>query len=160
MIFVTVGEQLPFDRLIRTMDEWAAFSGKEVFAQTGLSKWRPTCIPYKEFLEPHEYKKRFREASLIVAHAGMGTIISALEMGKPILVMPRQKVLGEHRNDHQLATAQRFQALNYISVAMDEVELKDKLNNWTEGGINWEKKENNGPAQMLIETIRQFVEKG
>ncbi len=38
MIFVTVGEQLPFDRLVRAVDEWAAASGKEVFAQIGNSE--------------------------------------------------------------------------------------------------------------------------
>jgi hypothetical protein len=38
----------------------------------------------------------------------MGTIISALGQGKPILVMPRRARLGEQRNDHQFATVQRL----------------------------------------------------
>lgn len=129
MIFVTVGEQLPFDRLIRIIDKWAAISGREVFAQSGRSDWKPSYIGHKEFLEPEEFKKKFLAAEFIVAHAGMGTIISAVEMGKPILVMPRQKALGEHRNDHQFATANRFLALGYISVAFDEDELIAKLDN-------------------------------
>ncbi len=56
-------------------------------------------------------------ATAIVAHAGMGTILTALEMGKPLLVMPRRAALGEHRNDHQLATASRFAELGRVKVA-------------------------------------------
>ena len=66
-------------------------------------------------------------AKAIVAHAGMGTILTALEMGKPLLVMPRRAALGEHRNDHQLATAHRFAELGRVNVAFDETELPLRL---------------------------------
>ena len=42
---------------------------------------------------------------VVIAHDEMGSIITALEMGKPIVVMPRRAELGEHRNDHQVAAA-------------------------------------------------------
>jgi len=57
----------------------------------------------------------------------MGTIITALELDKPILVMPRRGDLGETRNDHQLATARRLHALGLIEVALDEAELRSRL---------------------------------
>ena len=41
--------------------------------------------------------------------------------------MPRLAKYGEHRNDHQLATATRFDELGYINVAYTEEELKEKL---------------------------------
>ena len=63
----------------------------------------------------------------IVAHAGMGSILTALEYGKPILVMPRRGDLRETRNDHQVATAQRFRGLPHVAVAFDEQELVEKL---------------------------------
>ena len=40
-------------------------------------------------MSPEEYQRRFAEADLIVGHAGMGTIIAALELGKPLLMLPR-----------------------------------------------------------------------
>lgn len=52
-----------------------------------------------------EFDKLCHDARLIVAHAGMGTIISAMTKGKPIIVFPRIAALGEHRNEHQLATS-------------------------------------------------------
>jgi UDP-N-acetylglucosamine transferase subunit ALG13 len=57
----------------------------------------------------------------------MGTILSALELGKPLLIMPRRVELGEHRNDHQLATAHRLADLGRVNVAFDETELAAKL---------------------------------
>ena len=57
----------------------------------------------------------------------MGTILTALEIGKPLLVMPRRASLGEHRNEHQLATARRFADLGKLRVAFDETELAGEL---------------------------------
>jgi len=158
MIFVTVGEQLPFDRLIHAVDEWASVSGQEVFAQIGRSALRPVHIAYKEFLAPDEFKEKFLAAEFVVAHAGMGTIISALELGKPILVMPRKAALGEVRNEHQLATARRFLTLNYISVALDEIELRENLDNLGKAVMNQSKKKIIGPPHSLLTTIREFIE--
>lgn len=128
MIFVTVGTQLKFDRMIAAVDEWAgAVSGREVFAQVGPTRLRPHHIEYAQFISPEECSERMQAADVIVAHAGMGTILTALELGKPLLVMPRRAPLGEHRNDHQLATAHRFAELGKIKVAFDEMELPLRL---------------------------------
>ena len=128
MIFVTVGTQLPFDRLIGAVDAWAgAGSTVPVFAQIGPSRLRPSNIEYAQFISPSECAERMEEASAIVAHAGMGTILTALELGKPLLVLPRRAMLGEHRNEHQLATAHRFSELGKLQVAFDETELPSAL---------------------------------
>jgi UDP-N-acetylglucosamine transferase subunit ALG13 len=128
MIFVTVGTELPFDRLVRVVDQWAREHGRtDVFAQIGHTAWRPTFIPFAGFLEPSEFNRAFARASVIVAHAGMGTILSALRYEKPLLVMPRRAALGEQRNDHQIATARRLLELGKIHVALDESELARRL---------------------------------
>lgn len=128
MIFVTVGAQMPFDRMVRAVDEWAAARARaDVFAQIGTTDWRPAHIAWTPLLEPDEFRARVREASVLVAHAGMGSILTALEAGKPILVMPRRGDLKETRNDHQVATAKQFLSLGRVAVAMDEHELPAKL---------------------------------
>ncbi len=128
MIFATVGSQEPFDRLIRAIDEWASSRGRsDVFAQIGNSTFRPRHIEFTTFLEPVEFNHTAREATIIVAHAGMGSIISALELGKPIVVMPRRGKLRETRNDHQVATAERFGSHGQVIVAQDENDLAGKL---------------------------------
>lgn len=124
MIFVTVGHQMPFDRLIRAVDEWAAANARtDVFAQIGRSAYQPKNMQARAFLSPAEFEQKMNEASAVVAHAGTGTIIAALQSGKPLLVMPRQSRLGETRNDHQISTARHFTEAGYLLAAADEIEL-------------------------------------
>jgi UDP-N-acetylglucosamine transferase subunit ALG13 len=129
VIFVTVGTQLPFDRLVTAVDRWAGHAQpvSHVFAQIGPTELQPRHIEWRDFIGPPECQRRMREADVIVAHAGMGTILSALELGKPLVVMPRRAALGEHRNEHQLATARWLAESRGVSVAFDERELAHKL---------------------------------
>jgi UDP-N-acetylglucosamine transferase subunit ALG13 len=114
VIFLTVGTQLPFDRLVAAVDAWVAGRAggqAEVFGQIsdpGSAGYRPRHFEWVADLDPAEFEARFRAATHVVAHAGMGTIIGALGQGKPLLVMPRRAHLGEQRNDHQFATVQRL----------------------------------------------------
>jgi len=65
---------------------------------------------------------------LIVSHAGMGSIISALKFKKPIIIFPRMAEKGEHRNNHQFATAKWLEDKSGIKVAWDEAALMELLN--------------------------------
>lgn len=129
MIFIIVGTQEPFDRLIRYMDEWAGITGYyDIVAQIAEASYKPSNFRWFEFAPVSEFDKQFREAHLIVSHAGMGSIISALQYAKPIIVMPRLASLKEHRNDHQVATARSFSRLGYVNSVYSKEELFDSLN--------------------------------
>lgn len=123
MIFVTVGAQMPFDRLVRAVDGWAAEAGVEVVAQVGDSAYRPRHLRATPWLGPDAFRAELGRAEAVIGHAGMGTILSALELGKPLLVMPRRAALGETRNDHQVATAKRFAERGWLRVAESEADL-------------------------------------
>jgi UDP-N-acetylglucosamine transferase subunit ALG13 len=128
VIFVTVGSDEPFDRLILAVDRWAGEVGRrDVFAQVGRSRLRPKYIEHTSFLEPPIFADRLRQASVVVSHAGMGTILTALYHRRPLLVMPRRAAFGETRSDHQVATARQLRQLAKIHVAADEVSLFDEL---------------------------------
>jgi len=128
VIFVTVGHQMPFDRLIRAMDEWAgAQSRSDVFAQIGRSDYQPKSMRTTAFLSPGEFEQRMDEAGAVVAHAGTGTIIAALQRGTPLLVLPRLSRFGETRNDHQVPTAKHFDDAGYVLAAKDESELPERM---------------------------------
>jgi UDP-N-acetylglucosamine transferase subunit ALG13 len=158
MIFVTVGSQTPFDRLVRAVDEWAGKHARtDVFAQIAATTYRPEHIEYKNFLTPTEFGEAIQRCSVIVAHAGMGTIISALELGKQVVVMPRRASLHETRNDHQVATAQRFGAQGRIIVANDESELPYKLAHASSLGES--NRIDTYASPLLLATLREFLEK-
>ncbi|AMJ67851.1 glycosyltransferase [Hymenobacter sp. PAMC 26628] len=128
MIFITIGTQAPFNRLIKIIDSVAKqFPNDSFIAQTLNGSYEPSNLTTVNFLTPRDFDDLFNDADLIISHAGMGTIISALTRNKPLLVMPRQATLSEHRNDHQLATAKKFQELNCIHVARNELELSSTL---------------------------------
>ena len=157
-IFVTVGAQIPFDRLIVAVDAWAADRQAEhsLFAQIGEKGHRPAHLEFAELLEPPEFKQRVLWADVLVAHAGMGSILTALQYGKPILVMPRQGRLKETRNDHQVATAVRFKALNKVAVAMDETEIPAQLDGLA--AISRSEQISDRASDELLTAIRGFIQ--
>ena len=124
MIFLTVGTQLPFDRLVRAVDKWAFDNPQaEIYGQIGSSSCPPQHFDWSEDMPQPQFDARVTEADLIIAHAGMGSIISAMDLAKPIVIMPRLASHGEHRNDHQLATSSKFADLDNVFLACNEEEL-------------------------------------
>ena len=158
MIFLSVGTQLSFDRLVQTVDEWNSTQTHEVFAQVGPSTLAPNNMEYKDFIAPSEVSDLCRKADLLVAHAGMGSILTALKYQTPIIVLPRKASLGEHRNEHQLATARWVEKLPGVFVAWDEMELIEFLersNELASGHVIEPDAED-----RLIQYIHSFIEKG
>jgi len=129
MIFITVGTQLPFDRMINALDQWLESSSEDVFAQIGDSSLKPKNMVFENFVSPIMAEELFQKSTIIIAHAGMGSILTALKYQKPIIVMPRKATLGEHRNEHQTATANWVKKLSGVYVARDEVELIEIISN-------------------------------
>lgn len=158
MIFVTVGTDMAFNRLVHVVDEWAFDNGRQdVFAQIGETDWQPRHIAWSKFLQPPEFARRFSEADAVVAHAGMGTILTALHLGKPILVMPRLASLGEQRNEHQLATAKHLSRLGKINVAVDESELRIRLDDMSQ--LCPRDQIGAYASDLLIGTLQNFIER-
>jgi len=155
VIFVTVGSE-PFDRLVRAIDWWAGLHGRtDIFAQIAKSRFVPHYIPAVQFLSSSEFRERIRASQIVIAHAGMGSIISALEIGRPIIVMPRRGHLGETRSDHQLTTAEEFERRQAVVFARDERDLIEKLERQDQLFARTNLNRDASPA--LISAIRKFV---
>ena len=127
MIFVAVGTQFSFDRLIQYMDEWAGSDENtdqhKVIAQISDGEYLPKNIDYHAFMNGKEYNDNIQKASVFVSHAGMGNIISARELDTPIIVINRQFKLGEHRNDHQADGLKWMGKLDGVYTASTKEEL-------------------------------------
>jgi UDP-N-acetylglucosamine transferase subunit ALG13 len=155
-IFATVGAQMGFDRLIRAVDEWAAAHPETpVFAQIGPGDYEPTAMEWTRLLEPAGFRDRVENAGAIVGHAGMGTIITALQHAKPVLIMPRRGDLQETRNDHQVATAERFGTKQGVLVALHEGDIARMLD--TIRSADRPDPLGNTASAQLVETIRRFI---
>jgi UDP-N-acetylglucosamine transferase subunit ALG13 len=156
VIFATVGGQMPFDRLIREVDQWARENNRtDVFAQIGPTDYQPSFVKWVKFLDSAAFAQHLDSADVIISHAGMGTILSALYRAKPIVVLPRRGDRLETRNDHQVDTAERFAQLGMVHAAFDEAELRTEL-----ARIDQLKQGRRiGPhaSPELIEALRDFI---
>lgn len=120
MIFASVGSMLPFDRLVKAVDEWAAANpSEEVFLQIGRGEYEPRHAPFVRMMPHTEYRRRLEACDLFVAHVGMGSILQSLEARKQLLMLPRLASLREHTTDHQLHTAARFRDVQGLLIVDD-----------------------------------------
>ena len=135
-IFLAVGSQMPFDRLVAAVYQWLAQwpQGEcawQVDAQVGHTEltlaevdgWRSQA-----FLLEHDFRVQCQRADIVVGHVGMGLVLTALEYARPLLLLPRLAQRRETRNDHQLGTARWLAQHSGITIAKDELDLVRILN--------------------------------
>jgi UDP-N-acetylglucosamine transferase subunit ALG13 len=115
MILVTVGtNEAPFDRLLSAVKQCRL--QEELVVQHGPSSVRladATCV---EFLPYESLLRHAREARVVIAHAGAGSILLANHAGKKPIVMPRLRRYQEAVDDHQLAFARRMSEVSLVDL--------------------------------------------
>jgi UDP-N-acetylglucosamine transferase subunit ALG13 len=149
---------MAFDRLIRTMDKWAQDHAEhDVFAQIGAGNYRPLHMRWTSILSPSKFRETVQEASITVAHAGMGSFFTAMEMRKPIVMLPRRAIDREHTTDHQLHTVQWLREKPGVYVAMSDVELAGAIDKaLMAGNVGIGEFQRFAPEPFLVK-IRQFL---
>lgn len=129
MIFATIGMQKPFPRFVALLREWArAHPGTEVVLQGAEEDAdQPPNLTCHRQLSERDFSALVERASVVVAHAGVGTILAAREAGVPVVLVPRRAAAGEHRNDHQADTIAALAGAPGLFVAEDDGELADAI---------------------------------
>jgi len=155
MIFLAIGTQFPFDRLVRAVDDifGQGLIDEEIFAQTGESSYKPRNFEAVSSLEYSVFAKYMREASSVISAAGIGTITMALDNKKPLLIMPRLKKYREVVNDHQLAIARKFEELGHVLVAYSTQEMPNKIKLLK----TFKPRRRDNQAQMVAQRIDKFL---
>lgn len=154
MIFATVGTQLPFDRMVEALDRLASKMTEQVVIQTGPTSLRLEHATGYEALDPTRYDEIVQSARVLISHAGIGSVLTASSYGKALIIMPRRRALGEHRNDHQLATARRLEHRQGIYVAWQTSDLQTMLE---APELLPLEPSNAEQIEPLIERIRTFI---
>ena len=111
MIFVTVGTT-PFDSLIEYLDKLEI--EEEIILQISKdAKYIPKNKKYFEFIPNiNEY---YEKASLIITHAGAGSIYNLLEKNKKIIIVPNI----ERVDNHQLDITEYMKKENYALTCLE-----------------------------------------
>lgn len=119
LVFATVGATLPFDRLVRMVED-AKRDGllpERVILQVGDSRHVPAGVEEVHASLPFdEVKDILRRADIVICHGGTGSLITALQNGCRVIAVPRLFDLGEHYDDHQLEVTSAFAERGLLAV--------------------------------------------
>lgn len=131
MILVCVGaSEYKMDRLLIAVDELCdegVINGNEIVAQIGYTDYHPRNYRYFDLIGRDEYQNYIKQADLIITHAGTGSVIPPLKLGKKIIVIPRREMYHEHLDDHQLELRDVFTNAGYTMAAENKDELRDRI---------------------------------
>lgn len=126
MIFVCIGSRdYQFNRLLKALDELVE-SGEvqeEIFAQIGQSQYVPKHYAWQRYLDADTFRKHLENTDLLISHAGVGTLLSALKLGKTVIAVPRYVRFGEHIDDHQTQIADVLSGEGYLYQVKDIADL-------------------------------------
>lgn len=156
MIFVTLGTQdKPFERLIKAVEKQIELGNikEEVIVQSGCTKYQSDKMKIVQYMEIDEFNDYLQKANLIITHAGVGTIIQALESRKIVIAAARKKEFGEHVSDHQQQFLENFSNSGYILPLTDF----EKLNEVIEQAKNFlPKKFQSNNKNFIEKTIKEI----
>lgn len=78
----------------------------EVLWQTGYTDVNHLPVKARPWVSLTDLTSAMRLADVIIAHAGTGSALDALESGKCPILVPRRRNYGEHVDDHQTQLAE------------------------------------------------------
>ena len=118
----------PFERLVKEMDRIAGEVDEQVVMQVGATEYEPKNCDYFRFMPRKDIEGFYADARVIVCHAGGGSILTALQRDKPLVLVPRIKSYGEVFDDHQLEIAKQMESRG-VTVVYDISNLKSAIGN-------------------------------
>jgi UDP-N-acetylglucosamine--N-acetylmuramyl-(pentapeptide) pyrophosphoryl-undecaprenol N-acetylglucosamine transferase len=69
-----------------------------------------------------ELHQAMREADVVIAHAGVGSALAAMQAGRRALLVPRRRAHGEHVDDHQVEMARELSRRDLV-IAREAAEI-------------------------------------
>ena len=130
MVLVLLGTQNnSFHRLLEEVEKNIKDKtiNEEVIVQAGYTKYQTHKMRVIDLMSKEQLEQFQDEASLIITHGGVGSIISSIEKGKKVIAVPRKHEYGEHVNNHQIQIVKDFNDKGYI-IGIENVEdLKDAI---------------------------------
>ena len=132
MILVTLGTQdKSFERLLKAIDKEIEKGNikDKVLVQAGYTKYKSKNMEIFKTVSNDRLEELMDEASLIITHGGVGSILTALKHNKKVIAAPRLSKYNEHTNDHQLEITKEFALKGYVLPLYDVKNLSKVLEN-------------------------------
>lgn len=157
MILVLLGTQNnSFHRLLEEIQKNIDNGNikEDVIVQKGYTKFESKDMTLYNQLPIGEIKKLVSKANLIIAHGGVGSIITSIEQRKKVIAVPRLKKYNEHVNDHQIDIIKSFDEMGYIIGIKDVSQLSEAL----ERVKKFEPKEYVRNTGNIIKIVEEFID--
>lgn len=130
MVLVLLGTQNnSFHRLLEEVEKNIENGNidEEVIVQAGYTKYESENMKIFDLVSQKELNELIQNAKFIIAHGGVGTIITALKKNKKVIAVARRKEYHEHVNNHQMEIINTFSEKGYIIGIDDANKLEDAI---------------------------------
>ena len=158
MIFVMLGTQNnSFIRLLEQVEKCIENGTitEKVIVQSGYTKYKSDKMKVFDLIPRDELEKYQNEASLIITHGGVGSIVSSIKKGKKVIAVPRLHKYEEHVNDHQKDIVELFNKKKYIIGINDVNELEQAIKE----AKKFKPEKYISDNSKLINIVDKFIEK-
>ena len=156
MILVLLGTQNnSFTRLLEEVEKNIINNviTEEVIVQAGYTKYQSKNMQIKDFISSKKLDKLQDEASLIITHGGVGSIVSSLKKKKKVIAVARLKEYKEHVNNHQIDIVDLFNKKGYLIGLKDVSKLEEAIIKTNKFMPNEFKSETNN----IMDIIESFI---
>ena len=151
LIFVTIGWMRAFERLVKEMDRLASKLDEKVIMQIGSTDYEPKNCDYFRFAPRSKIEDLCIESRMVICHAGVGSILTAIKYNKPLILVPREKKYREVFDDHQLEIAGQMKNRG-VAVVYNMNNLESAIENVSTSPIEFEGEKN------LVNRLKEYLD--
>lgn len=157
MILVTLGTQdKSFVRLLEAIQKQIdnGIIKDRVVVQAGYTKFSSKDMEIFDYIPLDKFDSLIDECSLLITHAGIGSIVTALKKNKKVIAAARLSEYQEHTNDHQLQIATSFDKEGYLLFLENFDDLGEMIKNID----NFEPKQFKSNRELFCKNLKSYID--
>lgn len=155
-LFVPLGTQkFPFGRLIMALNDLVdngVYAPDEIVMQSAMYPVEPK-FNHVGLIPVEEFNHYIQEAEVVITHSGVNSIISSMQLGKPLVVVPRLYEYGEHVDNHQVEIAELMSIKYDVLILMEMKNLKATI----DAALTHEYKHWQSHKEELVNAVRGLI---
>lgn len=130
MILVTLGTfPTQFQRPLLALEDLCDrhIISEAVIVQNGHTQFESGFMQMRPFIPPDELTELSEKARIIISHAGTGSLIKGIKLGKKVIAIARRAKYTEMVDDHQVELLELFAEKNYVLPWWEDNTLENLL---------------------------------
>lgn len=157
MILVLLGTtKFDLSRILREIDALIKSKSitEDVVVQSGHTGFTSPRFKDVGFVPMDELERLINKATIIISHAGTGSLVSSVKSNAKVIAVPRYRSLGEHIDDHQLDITREFVSLGYVLPFY----LGDDLGLVLKCSRRFKKNEYKSGKKLILDFLKKYID--